>query len=150
MIKVIIYQIFILILILLSFITLRIYDFPTWIADLELVVKCCLVSTLGGVLYCLRAVYVNKCVRNSWSADWEVWYFLRPLVSLICGVVSYVFLKAGLVLLDASQDVGQGIFGYLAFSFLAGLNVDKFVKKLEDIGKAVFGIELSRSSNNND
>lgn len=121
---------------------------PTWITELELVIRCCLISALGGVLYCLRAVYVNKCVRNQWDVKWEIWYYLRPLISLICGIISYVFLKAGLVLLEASQEADQGIYGYLAFSFLAGLNVDKFVKKLEDVGKAVFGIELSRSSNN--
>jgi len=144
------YQIIVLVLILASFIFLRIYDFPIWVTELELVIKCCLISTLGGVVYCLRAIYLNKCVHNRWGTEWEVWYYLRPLVSLICGIVSYIFLKAGLVLLDASQDIGQGMFGYLAFSFLAGLNVDKFVKRLEDIGKAVFGIELSRSSNNND
>lgn len=146
--KIICYQAFLLLAIVLGFVALERCSFPIWIFKIELIIQCCLISTLGGVIYCTRAIYINRCVHDNWDSAWTVWYYLRPIVSLVCGAVSYVFLKAGLIFLDASQEVDQGTFGYLAFSFLAGLNVDKFVKKLEDVGKAVFGIEPSRSSNN--
>ncbi len=110
--------------------------------------KCGMVAALGGVLYCLRSVYLNRCVHNRWDIQWEVWYYLRPLTSSICGLVAFLFLKAGLVVLDASQNQGAGEFGYLALALLAGLNVDKFVEKIEDIGKSLFGIEKSRNAKN--
>ena len=49
-----------------------------------------------------------------------------------------------------SSDVDSGNFGYLAFAFVAGLNVDKFVLKIEEISKATFGIEKSRSGSKDD
>jgi hypothetical protein len=115
-------------------------------AGLKLAVYCCMASTLGGVLYCLRAVYLNYCVKNQWDINWEAWYYIRPITSAICGVVAYIFLKGGLLILDAEQVEGSGHFGYLALAFLAGLNVDKFVEKVEEIGKSIFGIEKSRAS----
>ena len=59
------------------------------------------------------------------------------------GYVIWLFLKAGLVVLDASQNGNGGDYGYLAFAFFAGLNVDKFIGKIEDVGMALFGIEKS-------
>lgn len=117
----------------------------TWISSNELALKCGLIGMLGGVLYCLRAVYLNKSVRGQWSADWEVWYYLRPITSLISGITAYLFLKAGLIVLDAAETESSNTYGYLAFAFLAGLNVDRFIDKIEEIGKSIFGIEKTRS-----
>jgi len=38
----------------------------------------------------------------------------------------------------------------MAFAFFAGLNVDKFVGKIEDVGMAIFGIEKSRTARSGD
>jgi len=143
---VIVYLLIILALITVGFIGIELYGFPSSLASIELPVRCALIAALGGVLYCLRSVYLNRCVHDRWTKSWEVWYYLRPLTSLICGVVAYVFLKAGLVVLDASQDTDAGNFGYYAFAFFAGLNVDKFVAKIEEIGKSLFGIEKTRNA----
>ena len=35
--------------------------------------------------------------------------------------------------------------GFLALAFIAGLNVDKFIAKVEDIAQASWGIEKSRA-----
>jgi hypothetical protein len=51
--------------------------------------------------------------------------------------------------IDARASITQqdsNDFGFYALAFLAGYNVDKFLKKLEDVGEAVFGIEKSRSA----
>ncbi|ATZ30282.1 hypothetical protein EC2864350_4874 [Escherichia coli 2864350] len=40
--------------------------------------------------------------------------------------------------------------GFFALAFIAGFNVDKFVAKIEEVAKAVWGIEKTRSSTNND
>ncbi|MDO9177607.1 MAG: hypothetical protein Q7U16_04655 [Agitococcus sp.] len=144
--KVIAYQVVLLLVILAGFLLFKVLTIPEWILQIKLAINCCMIAALGGILYCLRSVYLNRCVHNRWDEQWEVWYYLRPITSSICGVVAYLFLKASLVVLDASQNVDSGEYGYLAFAFLAGLNVDKFVEKIEDLGKSLFGIEKSRVS----
>lgn len=143
---VITYLVTMLLIIASAFLGLEQFGLPESLAENELAISCALIATLGGVLYCLRSVYLNRCVHNRWTKSWEVWYYLRPITSFICGIVAYIFLKAGLVVLDASQDTDAGNFGYYAFAFFAGLNVDKFVAKIEEIGKSLFGIEKTRNA----
>ncbi|RJF37521.1 hypothetical protein [Pseudoalteromonas gelatinilytica] len=146
---VITYLVALLFLVALSFIGLEYFEKHTFLESIDLALRCALIAVLGGILYCLRSVYLNRCLHDQWSKSWEVWYYLRPITSLICGVVAYIFLKAGLVVLDASQNSGEGSYGnygYYAFSFFAGSNVDKFVAKIEEIGKSLFGIEKTRNS----
>lgn len=100
---------------------------------------CAAVGALGGCLYCLRAVYLNKSVHKRWDADWHVWYFLRPLTSAISGGASYLLLNAGLILLEAGTKSGATHVGYFALAFVAGLNVDRFVARIEDFGEFRLG-----------
>lgn len=144
--KIIAYQVLILALCIIGWIQKPIGSYPEWLIGAELAINCVLTATVGGVLYCLRAVYLNKCVKKGWDEGWETWYYLRPLTSAISGFASYLILKAGLIVLEASHGMDAGNFGYLAFAFIAGLNVDKFVTKIEDIAKATFGIEKSRAA----
>lgn len=143
---VITYLVVMLVLIALSFFGLEQFGLPDSLASSELALRCALIAVLGGIMYCLRSVYLNRCVHDRWTKSWEVWYYLRPITSFICGIVAYIFLKAGLVVLDASQNTDAGNFGYYAFAFFAGLNVDKFVAKIEEIGKSLFGIEKTRNA----
>ena len=119
---------------------------PSCLEQYNIAYNCALISGLGGVIYCLKAVYYNRSVRNCWTENWNVWYFLRPLVSVLMGLIAYVFLKAGLLVLDAENSQQSNPYGFWAFSFLAGLNVDRFLMKLEEIGKSVWGIKPSRTS----
>ena len=118
--------------------------FPTELENFRLPAICSLIGGLGGVLYCARGVYLNRAVHNSWDDRWLVWYGLRPLVSLGCGAVSYLFLKAGLLVLEAGTKADATDMGFYAFAFIAGYNVDKFLEKIEDISKSIWGIEKSR------
>lgn len=119
---------------------------PWLTGDMKVVAVCILFGGLGGVTYCLRGVYLNACVRKQWDVGWLPWYFLRPVVSLVLGGVSYLFVKSGLLLLGASQDQTGSQLGIWAMSFIAGLNVDRFLAKIEDIGSTVWGVEPSRQS----
>lgn len=101
---------------------------------------------IGGVLYCLRGVYLNYCVRKSWDKTWHVWYVVRPVVSLITGGVSYIFLFAGLLILESSTKPNASHLAFYAFAFIAGMNVDKFIAKIEDFAHKTWGIEKSRSA----
>lgn len=120
--------------------------FPAWMATVRMWFLCAIAGGFGGTVYCLRGVYLNACVRKRWDPDWQPWYFIRPFVSVVCGAVSYLFLSAGLLILESAQKQGASELGFFAFAFIAGLNVDKFISKIEDVAQAAWGIEKSRAS----
>lgn len=119
---------------------------PCWTSDYELPIFCTLSGGFGGVLYCLRGVYLNYSVRKQWDKVWYPWYIIRPIVSMLTGVISFIFLKAGLLVLEARPKDESTFLGFYALAFVAGLNVDKFISKIEDLAQATWGIERSRSS----
>jgi hypothetical protein len=49
--------------------------FPVWLENIGLLFHCILIGGIGGVVYCLRAVYLNACVRKSWDKEWHTWYY---------------------------------------------------------------------------
>jgi len=116
---------------------------PEW---LRVGLTCAAVGGLGGCMYCLRGVYLNYSVHQRWGSKWIPWYLLRPIVSAGSGAISYVFLKAGLLILESGTRQDATEVGFYALAFIAGLNVDKFISKLEDIAQAVWGIEKSRAA----
>lgn len=109
-------------------------------------VQCMLMGAVGGVAYCLRGVYLSRSVRRDWSDDWITWYVIRPWVSLLCGGVAFVALQAGLLVLDANREATATSYGYLAFAFVAGLNVDGFLRRIEGVAEASWGIDPSRTA----
>lgn len=117
---------------------------------IQLAVYCGICGGIGGITYCLRGVYLNACVFDRWSEKWLPWYFIRPIVSFICGVVSFIFLKSGLIVLEAQQSEHPTNLAFYALAFIAGLNVDKFIEKLEDIAQVTWGIKKSRISTRDD
>jgi uncharacterized membrane protein YhdT len=121
-------------------------ELPTWYIENLLWVQCTLIGLIGGVMYCLRGAYIHKCVKKDWDTEREMWYYIRPITSLISGFVSFIFLKAGLLVLDASPKVDHLSYGYLAIAFIAGYNVDNFMKKLEEVAASVWGIKKSKAS----
>ena len=139
-----------LILVLLALAWLWIIDLrgtlPSWLVPASLVYRCALMGALGGVVYCLRAVYLNRSVRAQWNSNWHVWYVLRPLVSTIVGAVTYVFLSAGLLFLGLSPESSSVSYGYLTLAFIAGLNVDRFLARIEKVAQSTWGIHPSRTS----
>lgn len=87
------------------------FAMPEWYKANLLFFRCILVGVIGGILYCLRAVYLNKCVQKEWDKDWEVWYYLRPITSGISGFASCIFLKAGLLVLEADPNPTSAVGG---------------------------------------
>ena len=147
--KVITYLLFVSTVYLVVLIVPQLCPMPK-LASISLVLNCAIIGGLGGCLYCLRAVYLNVSVYKRWSPEWEVWYYIRPLVSAGSGAVSFLFLKAGLLVLESGTGAEASKFGFYAFAFIAGLNVDKFIEKVEDISQAVWGIKKSRVSSSDD
>lgn len=124
----------------------EVHRLPAAMEPLRVVIICAALGGLGGCVYCLRGVYLNRSVRRQWDDAWQVWYYIRPLVSTACGAISYLFLRAGLLVLESGQRPGSTDLGFYALAFIAGLNVDKFIVKIEDIAQAVWGIEKSRAA----
>lgn len=118
-------------------------------ANLKIGLVCSLIGGLGGCMYCMRGIYLNRCVKNNWNKDWEVWYLLRPIVSFGSGAVSYLFLQAGLLVLESGTKPDSTQLGFYALAFTAGYNVDKFMNKIEEVAEAIWGIKKSNSANNN-
>ncbi len=119
---------------------------PEALNPVKTILSCAATGGIGGCVYCLRAVYLNACVRKQWDDDWQPWYYIRPIVSIACGGVSYLFLRAGLLILESGTKGEATDLGFYALAFIAGLNVDKFISKIEEIAQAVWGIEKSRTS----
>jgi len=109
----------------------------------KLAVCCTLVGVLGGVTHCLRAFYLHRCVLKDWQADWVPWYFIRPVVSGVMGFISMLFIKAGLLAFSSTTEVQteNRTVLYLAVAFLAGYNVQNFLKKLEEVSESLLGVK---------
>lgn len=129
-----------------SLLVMLFINFPQEYLPYKVFLVCSVIGGLAGCMYCLRAVYLNACVHKNWDNDWWPWYFLRPIVSAGCGAASYLFLQAGLLVLEAGTRPNSNDLGFYALAFISGLNVDKFIKKLEDVAEAVWGIEKSRTA----
>lgn len=122
---------------------------PIWALEHHQPFFCVLAGGLGGSIYCLRGVYLHASVKKDWDLAYRPWYYLRPIVSLCSGLVSFIFLKAGLLALDSELHQDANFWGFYALAFIAGLNVDKFVEKIEEIAHATWGIARSRFSDKN-
>ena len=105
-----------------------------------------LFGLIGGCIYCIRSLYLQYCVKKEWDNRWVIWHIIRPFVSTLCGAISLLFVKAGLLLFEASSVETQNHYGIYALAFIAGLNVDNFIKKIESIFKEIAGIQESRTS----
>lgn len=119
---------------------------PAWLVPFEVGCLCIVIGGIGGAVYCLRGLYVNTCAGDGWNPKWLLWYFTRPIVSLVCGGVSYLLLKAGLLVLDSTPNAESNHIGFYVLAFIAGLNVDKFLCKIEEVAQTTWGIEKSRAT----
>src|SRR4051812_38712453 len=104
MIRIIIYLLTILGVLTLILLSALSGSLPPWIMAYRTPLYCAITGGLGGVIYCLRGVYLNACVRKQWDFAWWPWYFIRPIVSVCTGLASYLFLRAGLLILEASKQ----------------------------------------------
>ena len=62
-----------------------------------------LAGLIGGCTYCIKGLYTQYCVKKEWDNRWVVWHIIRPFISTICGGVSLLFIKAGLLLFAVSN-----------------------------------------------
>jgi len=116
---------------------------------LEIAVYCFLFGVFGGTLHCMRGYYLHTALLKNWDNDWNVWYYVRPIVGGMLGLISLVFIKAGLLVFATESKIlieGSNIMAYFAVAFIAGYNVQNFLVKLEEIFEATLGIKKTLSS----
>lgn len=106
-------------------------ELPIWLSKFKLLNECVLFGLIGGVVYCLRGIYVNHCVLKQWCASWAIWYLLRPLVSMIMGGMSYFILMSGLMAIGVNDISKSPEYIFYLVAFFAGLRVDSFLKYFE-------------------
>ena len=104
---------------------------------------------LGGVIYCIRGIYIQYCAKKEWDNRWILWHIVRPFVSLVAGGMSLVFIKAGLLIFTTTANEIDRTYTVYALAFLAGLNVDNFMRKIESVFNEILGIENSNLTKKN-
>ena len=137
------YMFLIILTALLIFLLLNILPINLSIED-KVPLYCIISAGYGGLIYLFRSIYIHRCFQKDWDDDCKQWYYVRPINSLIIGGFAYIFLKAGLLVLETESINTPTYYAYYAISFIAGLNVSNFLKKIEDIAKTVFGIEKQK------
>ena len=101
---------------------------------------------LGGCVYCIRGIYIQYCAKKEWDNCWILWHIVRPFISAIAGGMSLVFLKAGLLVFQTNGGNIDKVYAIYALAFIAGLNVDNFMRKIESIFNELLGIAKSNLS----
>ncbi|MCB0696664.1 MAG: hypothetical protein KDC07_04835, partial [Chitinophagaceae bacterium] len=107
MVIIIIYLLLFIIVILSLAVSLVTNNAESWMLANKVIISCGISGGLGGAVYCLRGIYVNYSAKKNWDKAWYPWYFIRPVVSIITGGISFVFLKAGLLVLEAQKDTAE-------------------------------------------
>jgi len=87
---------------------------------IRIVIYCGLMGGVGGITYCLRGIYLNACVFKQWDKQWLPWYFIRPLVSVICGTVSWLFQKGRIICTRSAADRSSNKLRILCTCFCSG------------------------------
>ena len=97
---------------------------------------------IGGTLYAIRALYTHVGNRD-YVNNYDWWYILRPVISILIGVFTYFMLAGGLIAVSQNPDFGKGIIFYCGLSFLAGYSLNQFLEKLKDLSKTIFSKSTS-------
>jgi hypothetical protein len=121
---------------------------PPWLIAHATIIKCSLIGGFGAISYCLLAVYYHYCRKGDWKEKWIPWYYIKPVLGMIIGGFTYFFVAAGLLVLEATAEAEPSQLGVFVLSFIAGLNTDQFIAKIENIVSNLWGIKpssLSRS-----
>ena len=116
----------------LLLLSLATYELPIWLQTYNTLIASLIIGGIGGCVYLLRSVYIHYSALSDWNDKWLPWYYIRPIVSIVIGGISYIFLRAGLFILESAPKSDSNEYGFLAVAFIAGYKVDKFLEWLEN------------------
>ncbi len=117
----------------------------------QLVAYILLLGGLSGILGVqLRSVVSfvgNTCYKNELDITryWP-WYWMRPVIGFILGVVAVLVVQARLLFADQAAPTATS--WWLAIGFLAGFGASEFTDKLRYLSRALFGESQPRPAAN--
>ena len=94
---------------------------------------------LGALVSCMRGVYWHVAQKD-YDTNFVYWYFFRPWVGLILGLVSYFLIAGGLLAFDAATpgDSFRAKALFVAVAFLAGFCANDFMTKISAVAQVIF------------
>lgn len=109
---------------------------------LQLSGYCLLAGIFSGTFRCLRSYYLHSSALKDWDNDWIPWYYLRPIVSGMAGLISLLFVKTGLILFGNTLTGAEEdkTLLYVAFAFICGYSIENFIEKIEKISESKKGL----------
>lgn len=95
---------------------------------------------LGGIIYCMRGFHDHKA-HGDFNIDFSYWYFFRPIISTVTGVIIYFLFAGGLLTVgsDFSKADQSSTMFFCSVSFLAGFGFTQFYNKVDDLANTLFG-----------
>ncbi|UCG47502.1 MAG: hypothetical protein JSU94_18705 [Phycisphaerales bacterium] len=117
----------------------------------QLVAYILILGGLSGILGVqLRSVVSfvgNTCYKNELDiARYWPWYWMRPVIGFILGVVAVLVVQARLLFADQAAPAATS--WWLAIGFLAGFGASEFTDKLRYLSRTLFGESQTRPAAN--
>jgi hypothetical protein len=101
---------------------------------------------LGAIILCIRGLCKHSS-DGTYSAGWAWWYVFMPILGPIFGLMSFVFIKGGLVVFGSGAESLSGAepfrikAAYLCAGFLAGFCQKDFMSRLRSLARTIFATE---------
>ncbi len=91
-------------------------------------------GTIGAVVHAFQSLATFVGSRR-FLASWTLWYFVRPPIGALLGLLFYFVLRAGLVMNDSGSTSPYGV---VAIAALGGLFSKKALDKLHEVFNVLF------------
>ena len=109
------------------------------IADPLVILLAALAGGLGGAVYATFSM-IYHLGDGSTESSYVLWYFMRPVIGLVLGVVVFFVVRGGLLVITVSQ-VDLNLYGVAGISALAGISARQMMTKLREVLNSIFGME---------
>lgn len=104
--------------------------------DVRLLLVVGLAGTMGSLLHALGS-FADYVGESKLKTSWLLWYFLRPVVGALMGMIFYFLLRGGL--LSGQIDPSNvNPYGFVALAALAGMFADQASLKLREVFDTLF------------
>lgn len=114
---------------------------------LWLIIASGLISVIGVNIRSLWDFVGNASYKYNLDIDrWWSWYFLRPTIGFLAGVIFYFLYNGGVVELTLKNNSHSRLYFLLALSGLIGFGLNDFITRLRTVSKAIFGSEESKKN----
>jgi spore maturation protein SpmA len=96
---------------------------------------------IGSMITTILGYLKHASEKRDFKLSYAPWYFARPLIGVLLGVVFYFVLKGGLLAIGAPKTNSINVYGLGGFATLVGLFSKSAVEKLRDVFGTLFSTE---------